>query len=375
MERVDCIVIGAGVIGLAVARRMASAGLETVVLEREAVPGAHSSSRNSEVIHAGLYYPPGSRKARLCVRGRQQLYRYCAERGVAHRRCGKLIVATSDDEHATLRSYVATAGRNGVTDLAWLTPREVAAMEPAVHCTAALWSPSTGILSSHDLLQALLGDLEASGGSLACQAEVVSAQLKDRHRVIVQQDGARSELETRLLVNAAGLDAQAVARSFAGLDSATIPPRHLAKGLYFTLHGRAPFSHLVYPVARSDGGLGIHVTVDLGGGARFGPDVEWISAIDYSVDESRRAAFAAAIRRYYPGLDATRLQPGYAGIRARIAGPGAPAADFCLQGPDAHGWQGLVNLYGIESPGLTASLAIADDVAAALGVAPSPTDN
>lgn len=375
MERVDCIVIGAGVIGLAVARRMASAGLETVVLEREAVPGSHASSRNSEVIHAGLYYPPGSRKARLCVRGRQQLYRYCAERGVAHRRCGKLIVATSDDEHATLRSYVATAGRNGVTDLAWLTPREVAAMEPAVHCTAAVWSPSTGILSSHDLLQALLGDLEASGGSLACQAEVVSAQLGDRHRVIVQQDGARSELETRLLVNAAGLDAQAVARSFAGLDSATIPPRHLAKGLYFTLQGRAPFGHLIYPVARSDGGLGIHVTVDLGGGVRFGPDVEWISAIDYSVDESRRAAFAAAIRRYYPDLDATRLQPGYAGIRARIAGPGEPAADFCLQGPDAHGWQGLVNLYGIESPGLTASLAIADEVAAALGVAPAPTDN
>jgi L-2-hydroxyglutarate oxidase LhgO len=376
MERVDCIVIGAGVIGLAVARRIASAGLETVVLEREAIPGSHTSSRNSEVIHAGLYYPPGSRKARLCVRGRQQLYRYCAERGVAHRRCGKLIVATSQDQHATLQGYVSTAGRNGVTDLAWLTPRQVAAMEPAVHCTAALWSPSTGILSSHDLLQALLGDLEARGGSLACRAEVVSAQLRGgRHHVIVQQDGARSEFETRLLVNAAGLDAQVVARTFAGLDSATIPPRHLAKGLYFTLQGRAPFGHLIYPVARSDGGLGIHVTVDLGSGVRFGPDVEWISAIDYSVDESRRAAFAAAIRRYYPDLDAARLQPGYAGIRSRISGPGEPAADFCLQGPDEHGWQGLVNLYGIESPGLTASLAIADEVAAALGVVPAPTDN
>jgi L-2-hydroxyglutarate oxidase LhgO len=376
MERVDCIVIGAGVIGLAVARRIASAGLETVVLEREAIPGSHASSRNSEVIHAGVYYPPGSRKARLCVRGRQQLYRYCQERGIAHRRCGKLIVATSEDQHATLQGYVATAGRNGVTDLAWLTSRQVAAMEPAVRCTAALWSPSTGILSSHDLLQALLGDLEARRGSLACRAEVVSAQLgSGRHHVIVQQDGARSELETRLLVNAAGLDAQAVARTFAGLDAASIPPRHLAKGLYFTLQGRAPFGHLIYPVARGDGGLGIHVTVDLGGGVRFGPDVEWISAIDYSVDESRRAAFAAAIRRYYPDLDATRLQPGYAGIRARIAGPGEPAADFCLQGPDAHGWPGLVNLYGIESPGLTASFAIADEVAAALGVVPAPTDN
>jgi len=375
MERVDCIVVGGGVIGLAVARRLASAGVETLVIEREAVPGSHTSSRNSEVIHAGLYYPPGSLKARLCVRGRQQLYRYCQERGVAHRRCGKLILAVSDDERATLQNYCDTARRNGVTDLAWLTPSEVAALEPAVRCVAALWSPSTGILNSHDYMQALLGDLETSGGTFARRAEVVNARLeRGRHRVFVQQDGACSEFETQLLVNAAGLDAQTVAQAFAGLDRATIPPRYLAKGHYFTLQGRAPFQHLIYPVA-GGGGLGIHVTLDLAGGVRFGPDVEWISGADYSVDESRRDAFAAAICRYYPDLDAARLQPGYTGIRPKIVGPGEPAADFCIQGPAEHGWPGLVNLYGIESPGLTASLAIADEVAAALGVGAAPADN
>lgn len=376
MERVDCIVIGAGVIGLAVARRLASAGIETLVLEREHAPGSHTSSRNSEVIHAGLYYPAGSRKARLCVRGRQQLYRYCEERGVAHRRCGKLVVATSAEERAALQEYVAAARRNGVTDLDWLASRDVAGMEPAVRCIAALWSPSTGIVSSHELMQALLGDVEAHGGLLACRAEVSSARLErhGRHRVGVQQDGTASEVETRLLVNAAGLDAQAVARTLAGLDAATIPPRYLAKGQYFTLQGPAPFRHLIYPVA-SGGGLGIHVTLDLAGGVRFGPDVEWVSAVDYSVDDARRAAFAAAIRRYYPELDAARLQPGYAGIRPKLVGPGAPAADFSIQGPGEHGWPGLVNLYGIESPGLTACLAIAGEVAALLGVvAPAEDD-
>jgi L-2-hydroxyglutarate oxidase LhgO len=375
MERVDCIVVGGGVIGLAVARRLASAGVETLVIEREAVPGSHTSSRNSEVMHAGLYYTPGSLKARLCVRGRQQLYRYCQERGVAHRRCGKLILAVSHDERATLQNYCDTARRNGVTDLAWLTSSEVAALEPAVRCVAALWSPSTGILDSHDYMQALLGDLEASGGAIACRAEVVNARLeRGRHRVFARQDGACSEFETRLLVNAAGLDAQAVAQTFAGLDRATIPPRYLAKGHYFTLQGPAPFHHLIYPVA-GGGGLGIHVTLDLAGGVRFGPDVEWMSGIDYSMDESRRDAFAAAIRRYYPDLDAARLQPGYTGIRPKIAGPGEPAADFCIQGPTEHGWPGLVNLFGIESPGLTASLAIADEVAAALGAVAAPADN
>jgi L-2-hydroxyglutarate oxidase LhgO len=368
MQHVDCLVIGGGVIGLAVARRFALAGVETLVLEREATHGSHTSSRNSEVIHAGLYYAPGSVKALLCVRGREQLYRYCEERGIEHRRCGKLIVATSDEEHPRLEHYFETARRNGVTDLAWLTPAEVAELEPAVRCTAALWSPSTGIVSSHQLMQALLGDLESRGGTLACRAEVIGANLgHGLHRVAVQQEGTHCEFTTRLLVNAAGVDAQDVAHTFAGLDAGTIPVRHLAKGHYFTLQGRAPFRHLVYPVA-GNAGLGIHVTLDLAGGARFGPDVEWVTRVDYAVDETRRAAFAAAIRRYYPDLDATRLQPGYTGIRPKITGPGEPAADFCIQGPERHGIEGLLNLYGIESPGLTAALAIADEVAARLGV-------
>ena len=368
MEHVEGIVIGGGVIGLAVARRLAIAGIETLVLEREATHGSHASSRNSEVVHAGLYYAPGSLKALLCVRGREQLYRYCEQRGIAHLRCGKLIVATSDDERPRLQHYFAAARRNGVNDLRWLTPEEVTALEPAVRCNAALWSPSTGIVSSHELMQALLGDLESHGGTLVCRAGVIGARLGNGlHRVAVQQEGADSELTTRLLVNAAGLDAQQVARSFVGLDAASIPPRFLAKGHYFALQGRSPFRRLVYPVA-GNGGLGIHVTLDLAGGARFGPDVEWVNRVDYAVDETRRAAFAAAIRRYYPDLDATRLQPGYTGIRPKIAGPGEPAAAFCIQGPEQHGIEGLVNLYGIESPGLTAALAIADEVAARLGV-------
>jgi L-2-hydroxyglutarate oxidase LhgO len=369
MDRVDCIIVGGGVIGLAVARRIASVGLETLVLEREAVHGSHASSRNSEVIHAGLYYAPGSLKARLCVSGREQLYRYCDDRGVPYRRCGKLIVATSDGERGRLQDYLESARRNGVTDVAWRTAAEVATMEPAVHCTAALWSPSTGILDSHRLMQALLADLETRGGSLVGRAEVVGGRLaRGAHRVLVQQGATAIELEARLLVNAAGLGAQVVASQLEGLDAATIPLRYLAKGHYFTLQGRSPFRHLVYPVAGS-GGLGIHVTLDLAGSARFGPDVEWVADVDYAVDETRRAAFAAAIRRYYPDFDATRLQPGYTGIRPKITGPGEPAADFCIQGPERHGIEGLVNLYGIESPGLTAALAIADEVAARLGVA------
>jgi L-2-hydroxyglutarate oxidase LhgO len=275
------------------------------------------------VIHAGLYHAPGSRKARLCVQGRQHLYRYCAERGITHRRCGKLLVATSTEELVTLQDYLHNARRNGVTNLEWRTPEQVAAMEPEVRCT---------------------------------------------HRVYVQQDSTSAELEARTLVNAAGLHAQEVARQLHGLEAASIPPRFLAKGHYFTLQGEAPFRHLIYPVP-GDAGLGIHVTLDTAGSVRFGPDVEWISDIDYSIDESRRADFARAIRRYYPSLDATRLQPGYTGIRPKTVGPGEVAADFRIQGPQAHGWEGLVNLYGIESPGLTASLAIADEVAAMLGVA------
>jgi L-2-hydroxyglutarate oxidase LhgO len=368
MDHVDCIVIGAGVIGLAVARRLALAGLDTLAIEREATHGTQISGRNSEVIHAGIYYPPGSLKARLCVQGREQLYRYCDLRGVPHRRCGKLLVASDEAERAMLQRYLDTAQRNGVTDLEWRTAAQVAALEPAVRCFAALWSPSTGIVDSHALMQALLGDLEAAGGALVCHAEVTGVQVaNDVHRVMVTQDGATTEIAAPLLVNAAGLDAQDVARRTGGLDQTTIPRRHLAKGHYFTLQGRAPFSHLVYPLA-SSAGLGIHVTLDLAGQARFGPDVEWVERIDYAPDASRRGAFAAAIRRYYPELDESRLQPGYTGIRPKLSGPEEPAADFLVQGPATHGCAGLVNLYGIESPGLTACLAIAEKVAATLGI-------
>ena len=368
MDRVDCIVIGAGVVGLAVARRLTLAGGDTLLLEREATHGTQTSSRNSEVIHAGFHYPPGSLKARLCVRGREQLYRYCTDRGVDHRRCGKFIVATADAERDTLQRYLEAGAHNGVHDLRWCTSAEVVELEPAVRCVAALWSPSTGIVDSHALMQALLGDVLAAGGTLACHADVIGVELGPRgHRLRVLQDGVETELATRLLVNAAGLDAQLLAERMDGLDKALIPPRFLAKGHYFTLQGRAPFRHLVYPVA-SHGGLGIHVTLDLAGRVRFGPDVEWVKAVDYSPDDRRRDSFVAAIRRYYPDLDATRLQPGYTGIRPKIAGPRDPAADFVIQGPAAHRMHGLVNLFGIESPGLTACLAIADEVAKVAGI-------
>lgn len=369
MDRVDCIVVGAGVVGLAAARRLALAGCETLVLEREATHGTQASSRNSEVIHAGLHYPPASLKARLCVRGREQLYRYCTDRGVDHLRCGKFIVATADAERDTLQRYLEAGAHNGVDDLRWRTPAEVAELEPAVRCVAALWSPSTGIIDSHALMQALLGDLLAAGGTLACHADVVGVRLgRHGHQVRVLQGGVETELETGILVNAAGLDAQPVAQRMDGLDPALIPPRFLAKGHYFALQGPAPFRHLVYPVA-GHAGLGIHVTLDLAGRVRFGPDVEWVTSVDYSPDDRRRDSFAAAIRRYYPDLDATRLQPAYTGIRPKISGPHDPAADFVVQGPAAHGMHGLVNLFGIESPGLTACLAIADEVARVTGFA------
>jgi L-2-hydroxyglutarate oxidase LhgO len=368
MESVDCIVVGAGVIGLAAARALAARGLEVVVLEREDVPGSGTSSRNSEVIHAGIYYAPGSLKARLCVSGREQLYRYCRERDVAHRNCGKLIVATDEAETGALGKYVETARRNGVANLRPLAPAEVAELEPEVRCAAALWSPSTGIVDSHEFMQALLADLEGMGGVLACRAHVLGGRLgRDGHRIEVSQDGASIEFAARFLVNAAGLGAQELAARLQGLEGSSIPPRFMAKGYYFTLSGRAPFRHLVYPVACS-AGLGIHVTLDLAGGVRFGPDVEWVDSVDYRFDPARQPAFVEAIRRYYPGLDPARLQPGYTGIRPKVVAAGAPAADFLIQGPETHGWEGLVNLFGIESPGLTASLAIADEVAGRLGL-------
>jgi len=369
METADCIVIGAGVIGLAVARALALAGREVIVLEEEEAIGVHTSSRNSEVIHAGIYYPPGSLKARLCVEGRQILYRYCAEHGVAHRRCGKLIVATRAGQGVELDRIEAQARVSGVADLERLGAAAVHAMEPELRCVEALHSPSTGIIDSHGLMLALRGDAEARGAMLAFRSPVLAGTLTDRG-IWLEAGGAEPlTLAARAVVNAAGLNAQRVAASLEGFPAAHVPGTHYAKGNYYTLAGRVPFSRLIYPVPEA-AGLGVHATLDLAGQARFGPDVEWLAegaAPDYRVDPRRADAFYAAIRDYWPGLPDDALAPGYAGIRPKLFGPGKPAADFVIQGPRVHGVPGLVHLFGIESPGLTASLAIAACVAAELG--------
>jgi L-2-hydroxyglutarate oxidase LhgO len=359
-DTVDCVVVGAGVIGLAVGRTLALRGLEVIVAESAGAIGTETSSRNSEVIHAGIYYPTGTLKAQLCVAGRQQLYRYCAEKGIPHARNGKLIVATRDAEIPVLDSYLAQARANGVGDLARLDPAEVRDLEPAVHCVQALYSPSTGIIDSRAYMLALQADLEAQRGIVALNTQVTRVVRRGQQFEIQAGDAT---ICCAMVVNAAGLQAQALALHIEGLPAATIPPLHLARGHYYRLAGKSPFHHLVYPVAGA-ADLGIHVTLDLGGAARFGPDLQWIDSVDYRFDEGRRDAFIAAIRRYYPGLDADRLQASHTGIRPKLAGPGRPAADFVIQGEATHGMPGLINLYGIDSPGLTASLAIADRVSA-----------
>jgi L-2-hydroxyglutarate oxidase LhgO len=360
-ERIDCAVIGAGVVGLAIARALALAGREVIVLESESAIGTGTSSRNSEVIHAGIYYPTGSMKARLCVAGRELLYRYCASNAVEHRRVGKLIVATSMHEVAQLAKYEAQARANGVSDLRRLTLQEAAQLEPEVRCVAALLSPSTGIVDSHGLMLAYQAELEAHGGVLALNSPVTGGRLHERDVLLEVGGAAPMAVRATSVINCAGLSAQAVSRTIAGVPAAAIPARFLAKGYYFSLSGRSPFRHLVYPVANS-AGLGTHVTLDLHGSARFGPDVQWIGKIDYGFDESRRSDFARAIRLYYPQLDESRLQPAYTGIRPKLSDAGQPAADFCIRGPSQHDDRPYVALYGIESPGLTASLAIAEQV-------------
>ncbi|MFO1329066.1 MAG: NAD(P)/FAD-dependent oxidoreductase [Rubrivivax sp.] len=368
MDEVDAVVVGAGVVGLAVARALALAGASVVVVERETAFGTGTSSRNSEVIHAGIYYTPGSLKAQLCVRGRELLYACCAERGVAHRRCGKLIVATRHADRDRLDAIRAHARDCGVTDLQPLTRAQVQALEPELHAEAALLSPSSGIVDSHGLMTALLGDAQAAGALYAVASPFEDAQ-RDGERWRVRTGGDEPfELATRWLVNAAGLQAQAVAAAMQGFPAGAIPRRHLAKGCYFALPRRAPFSRLIYPTP-VDGGLGTHLTLDLAGQARFGPDVEWLPAgtpdaeLDYAVDPGRREAFERDIRRYWPALPDGALQPAYSGMRPKLSGPGEPAADFRIDGPAAHGVAGVVQLFGIESPGLTSCLAIAERVA------------
>jgi L-2-hydroxyglutarate oxidase LhgO len=365
MDRVDCVVIGAGVVGLAVARELALQGREVIVLEAANAIGTGTSSRNSEVIHAGIYYPAGSLKARLCVEGKQLLYAYCAERGIAHRRCGKLIVATSEAQAAELPGIIAKAAANGVNDLVLLTREEAQAMEPQLNCVAAVYSPSTGIVDSHALMLALQGDLENAGGIVALNSALAHAECAPAAIHLIAEDG--TALSAQTVVNAAGLHAPAVAARFAGLDPACVPRSYYAKGNYFTLSGRSPFSRLIYPVpepASHLAGLGVHLTLDLGGQAKFGPDVEWVDSPDeLQVDAARGDAFYAEVRKYWPGLADGALEPGYAGIRPKIQPAGAPARDFMIQGPRDHAVPGLDNLFGIESPGLTSSLAIGQHVA------------
>ena len=362
MERVDCVVVGAGVVGLALARTLALRGREVVVLESEDRIGTGISSRNSEVIHGGLYYPAGSLKARLCVAGNPALYAFCAAHGVPHRRCGKLVVATDEGERAALARIEAQARANGVTDLTWLEGPEAMAQAPGLRCVAALRSGSTGILDSHGLMKALQAEAEAHGAAVVLKSPVLGGRAGDGG-LEVQVGGAEPmAILARQVFNAAGLGAQAVASGFRGVRPGSIPPRVLAKGNYYSLAAPAPFDCLVYPVP-THGGLGTHLTLDLGGQARFGPDVEWVDREDYTVDPRRADAFYDAVRTYWPGLPDGALQPAYAGIRPKLHGPGQAAPDFAVQRGDAHGLPGLVNLFGIESPGLTASLALAEEVA------------
>ena len=361
MEQVDCIVVGAGVVGLAVARSLAMAGREVIVLESAEGIGTETSSRNSEVIHAGIYYPANSLMARFCVAGRRMLYPYCIEKGVPHRNCGKLIVATNEREDAMLAGIKGRAEANGVEGMRVLNAAEAIAMEPNLHCTSALHSPATGIIDSHSYMLALQGDAENAGATLVFFSPVVAARVAGRGMEVEVGGADPMTLRCNLLVNAAGLHAPFLARHFGGMPQDRVPTAYFAKGNYFTLSGRSPFSRLIYPVP-VPGGLGVHLTMDLGGQAKFGPDVEWIDEIDYTVDPRRSDSFYAAVRTYWPGLKDGALQPGYAGIRPKTVPKGAPAQDFVVQGPQTHGVAGLINLFGIESPGLTASLAIAEHV-------------
>jgi len=363
---IDCIVIGAGVVGLATARALALAGREVLIVDAAEDIGTGTSSRNSEVIHAGIYYPAGSLKAALCVRGKQMLYDYCAERGIGHKRLGKLIVATTAEQADQLDAIAVRARANGVDDMQKLDAAAARALEPALRCTAALLSPSTGIVDSHAFMLSLQGDAENAGAQTVFFTPLISGRVLPGggFELTFGGEGAM-QITCRTLINASGLHAPSLARSIAGIPASTIPPEFLCKGSYFTLAGRAPFSHLIYPVPQH-AGLGVHLTLDMGGQAKFGPDTQWIEHEDYALDATRAEVFYDAVRSYWPGLPDGALMPGYTGIRPKISGPNDPAADFVIAGPATHGIPGLVNQFGIESPGLTASLAIAAATSAAL---------
>jgi L-2-hydroxyglutarate oxidase LhgO len=361
MDKVDTLIVGAGVVGLAIARSLSHAGREVVVIEANSGIGEETSSRNSEVIHAGIYYPAGSLMARACVAGETALVEYCRAHDVPYSLCGKLIVATDETEAAQLLAIQARAERNGVHDLRLLSRQEANRLEPALACTAALLSPSSGIIDSHAFMLALRGDAEAAGAAFAFHTPFVCAHADGAALVVETGGDEPMVISCRTLINAAGLRAEQVARAVREIAPERVPRIRLAKGNYFVLSGRAPFSRLIYP-APVPGGLGTHLTLDLAGQARFGPDVEWIEAIDYRVDPARASAFYAAVRRYWPDLPDGALRPGYAGIRPKLSGPGEPASDFRIDDARVHGVPGLINLFGLESPGLTASLAIADHV-------------
>ncbi|NKB57008.1 MAG: FAD-dependent oxidoreductase [Alphaproteobacteria bacterium] len=365
-ESVDCVVIGAGVVGLAVARALAQSGREVIVLEGADMIGSETSSRNSEVIHAGIYYPVGSLKAEFCIDGKNALYEYCSEHGVPHRRCGKIIVATDEDQVPAMHEIKERAAKCGVTDLEFLTAEDAKAMEPELFCHAALMSPSTGIIDTHTLMLEFLGDTEAAGGMIAYLSPVESGAVADEGIVLNVGGETPMRLLCRTVINSAGIHAPHIAGLIEGMPADKVPTTYLTKGNYYSLTGKTPFSRLVYPAPTTQF-LGVHITIDIGGQARFGPDVEHIDTIDYDVDPRRSDGFYEAVRRYWPGLKDGALQPAYSGIRPRITPPGAPLCDFVLQGPGEHGVHGLVNLLGIESPGLTSSMAIADRVVEMLG--------
>lgn len=367
MDRVDCVVIGAGVIGLAVAREMALQGRETILLERESAFGTISSARNSEVIHAGIYYPKDSLKARLCVEGNRMLYEYCRTHHVATQPYGKLIVASDDSQLDDLQAILYKAQQNNVPEIKMITGEQAKSMEPELQCSAAVLSASTGIVDSHGFMLSLLGGFEDAGGMIAYQSPLISAKpigskAQDGFELEIGGSDAM-KIQTKLLINCAGMSAPAIAKKIEGLAQEQIPKAYFAKGNYFSLSGKSPFKHLIYPIPEP-GGLGVHLTLDMGGQAKFGPDVEWLeideeNQIDYTVNPKRGEGFYEAVRKYWPGLKDNALQPDYSGVRAKIVPPNAPAGDFCFNTPKDHGLEGLFNLYGFESPGLTSSLAIA----------------